>query len=272
MRINFFCPRWGSEGLDITTFFAKVKESGYDGVEMSLPIDSDRKKEILELLKQFDLQLIAQHWETITSDYEVHIKEYRQRLENLVTSDPLFIASQTGKDFFTYEQNAALIQIADEISDNYDIKILHETHRGKFSFAAHIASRYMEKIPGLRLCLDISHWCNVAESWLDDQADAVHLAFSRADHIHARIGFPEGPQIPDPRAPEWKEALDRYTGWWSRVINHRRKEGWKEFTVTPEFGPFPYMTVLPFTKQPITNQWEVNKFMMDYLRMALESK
>jgi hypothetical protein len=110
----------------------------------------------------------------------------------------------------------------------------------------------------------------VAESWLDDQSEAISLALLRADHIHARVGFPEGPQIPDPRAPEWKEALDKHLGWWNQVIHQRRKDGWAEFTITPEFGPYPYMTILPFNKQPITNQWDVNLFMMEYLRSTLK--
>jgi sugar phosphate isomerase/epimerase len=270
MKIKYFCPSWGAENPDQEPFFAKVKDAGYDGVEMSLPMEPERKEKILGLIKQFDLQLVAQHWETLTADYEAHKKEYRQRLENLATASPLFINTQTGKDFFSYEQNAGLIKIANEVSSEYGIKIIHETHRGKFSFAAHVTAQFLAKMPGLRLGLDISHWCNVAESFLDDQTENVSLALSRADHIHARVGFPEGPQIPDPRAPEWKEALDKHVHWWQQVIGQRQKEGYSEFTITPEFGPYPYMTILPFSKQPITNQWEVNLFMMEYLKSVLK--
>lgn len=271
MRIKFFCPLWGSENLDTKSFLTKVKEAGYDGVEMSFPMETARKDEIFELLNQFDLQLIAQHWETLTPDYEAHKKEYRQRLENLATCNPLFINSQTGKDFFSYEQNAGLIQIADEVSREYGIKILHETHRGKFSFAVHITSQFLNNIPGLRLGLDLSHWCTVAESWMEDQPEALKLALSRADHIHARVGFPEGPQIPDPQAPEWKEALDKHVSWWSQVIDQRRKDGWTEFTITPEFGPYPYMILLPYNKQPIAVQWDVNLYMMQFLKSVLKN-
>jgi len=271
MQIDFFCPIWGSENLDIKSFFIKVKDAGYDGVEMGLPMESERREEVLDLIKQSGLKLIAQHWETSSTDYEVHKNEYRQRLVNLASGRPLFINSQTGKDFFTYGQNAGLIQIADEVSNESGIKIIHETHRGKFSFAVHVTSQFLQNIPELRLGLDLSHWCNVAESYLDDQPEALNLALSRTDHIHARVGFPEGPQVPDPRVPEWKEALDMHVGWWSRVIDQRRESGWTQFTVTPEFGPYPYMTILPFTKQPITSQWEVNLFMMDYLKSALKS-
>jgi len=271
MKINFFCPLWGSENLDVNTFLLKVKEAGFDGVEMGLPMESERREEVMRLIKQSGLKLIAQHWETSSADYEVHKNEYRQRLVNLASVRPLFINSQTGKDFFTYGQNVGLIQIADQVSKETGIKIIHETHRGKFSFAVHITSQFLQDIPELRLGLDLSHWCNVAESYLDDQPEALNLALSRTDHIHARVGFPEGPQVPDPRVPEWKEALDKHVGWWSRVIDQRKKSGWTEFTITPEFGPFPYMTILPFSKQPITSQWEVNLFMMDYLKSTLKS-
>jgi len=37
-------------------------------------------------------------------------------------------------------------------------------------------------------------------------------------------------------------------------------------TITPEFGPFPYMVSLPGTNEPIANQWEVNLFMMNLLK------
>jgi sugar phosphate isomerase/epimerase len=269
MNIKFFCPMWGSDKLDFKVFLVKVKKSGYHGVEMSLPEKTGERDGIIAQLKRADLELIAQHWETLEPDYEKHKTDYRRRLINLAEAGPLFINSQTGKDYFSFEQNAGLIAVADEISAEYGIRILHETHRGKFSFAAHITADYLRKLPALHLSVDLSHWCAVAESWLDDQKEALDLALSRAHHIHARVGFPEGPQIPDPRVPEWKDALDIHTSWWRRVIDQRRKEGWKEFTITPEFGPQPYMIHLPTTGEPIANQWDVNVFMMEHLRSVL---
>lgn len=269
MNIKFFCPHWGSEKLDYKSFFEKVKNAGYDGVEMSFPNDQSQKSEIIQLLQTFELDIIAQHWETSTANFSLHKKEFRERLINLASIRPLFINTQTGKDFFKYEQNAELIEIAIDISQKFGIKVIHETHRGKFGFASHIMSEYLRRIPELRLTLDISHWVNVAESWLEDQKDMVNLALSRTDHIHARIGFPEGPQIPDPRAPEWKLALDKHVTWWQQVVNFRRKNNQEGITITPEFGPYPYMTILPTSKEPIANQWEVNLYMMEYLKHIL---
>ncbi len=269
MKIKFFCPLWGSENLDTESFIIKVKSFGFDGVEMSLPVDTGQKEKILKIINHFDLQLIAQHWETTTADFNDHRREYRKRLENLAAAKPLFINTQTGKDFFSYEQNVNLIQIADEVSSESGVKVVHETHRGKFSFASHITSLFLKNNPGLRLSLDISHWCNVAESWLEDQSESINLALSRTNHIHARVGYPEGPQIPDPRAPEWEEALNKHLAWWKQAILFRQNDGWADFTITPEFGPYPYMTYLPYSNQPIANQWEINVFMMQYLKSAL---
>ena len=73
-------------------------------------------------------------------------------------------------------------------------------------FAASLTRQYMEKIPELKLTFDVSHWCNVHESMLADQQETMNMALQRVEHIHARIGHPEGPQVNDPRAPEWEAS------------------------------------------------------------------
>lgn len=266
MNIKYFCPLWGSNYLPFETFCDKAKHDGYDGVELGLPADKTKKDEIIKTLESFELSMIGQHHETADSDFNQHKKIYLHHLENLIDSPAIFINSQTGKDYFSFDQNKALIEIADQVSTNAKVQILHETHRGKFSFAAHIMSDYLEKIPSLRITLDISHWCNVAESFLEDQQEAVDLAISHTDHIHSRVGYQEGPQIPDPRAPEWQEAIETHALWWDKVLALKEKNGEKEFTITTEFGAPPYLLLMPFTRQPITSQWEINVHMMDFLK------
>lgn len=269
MNIKFFCPRWGSENVPFEEFVKKVKNSGYDGIEMSLPFEKDEREFILKTIKNHELLFVAQHWETATTDFEAHKKEYLERITNLASANPMLINSQTGKDFFSFEQNAQLITMAYEIADSYGVKLVHESHRGKFSFAAHVTAEFIKQLPDLRLGFDVSHWCAVAESFLENQQENVELGISRADHIHLRVGFPEGPQIPDPRVPEWQEAVDIHLGWWKRIIERNRMEGKEVLTITSEFGPYPYMTLLPFTQQPISNQWEINEYMMELVREKL---
>jgi sugar phosphate isomerase/epimerase len=266
MKLLFFCPRWGQEHLPWDFFLSKVKQAGYDGVEAGLPLDENEKNKILKAIEDSGLRFIAQHYETKERDFAQHCSEYEIRIRNLASSKPLFINTQTGKDYYSFERNEQLISIARTISKETGVKIVHETHRGKFSFAAHVAQTYFEKIGDLRITLDISHWCNTAETFLDDQDEAVDLAISRTDHIHSRVGYPEGPQITDPRAPEWKEALDFHVQCWDKVIAIKQKENADYMSITSEFGAPPYLPLLPYTKQPVVSQWDVNVFMMDLLR------
>ncbi len=265
MKILFFCPIWGSEKLSLEDFVQRVKDAGYDGVETSLPMDAEQKSHILNTLENAGLSFIAQHWETSDVDFATHKLNFEKRLRNLIDTNPLYINSQTGKDHFPFEYNCELVELSHKIADEAGVRILHETHRGKFSFAAHIARRYLEHFEDLRLGLDISHWFTVAESLLEDQEQAVSLALSRTDHIHARVGFPEGPQIPDPRVDRWQEVLDRHIQLWDQVIENARVSGREFFTITPEFGPEPYMQVHPETNLPLANQWDVNVYMKDLL-------
>jgi hypothetical protein len=119
--------------------------------------------------------------------------------------------------------------------------------------------------PDLGIALDISHWCTVHESLLQDQQEAVSLALQHARHVHLRLGFEEGPQINDPRAPEWKPLLKQYFKWWDVVVAHHKKKK-KDLTVTPEFGPAPYMPLKPYSQKPISKQWDINLFMMELFK------
>lgn len=132
-------------------------------------------------------------------------------------------------------------------------------------FAAPVAKRFLETIPGLRITMDISHWCNVSESLLADQQQTVDLAIQRTDHIHARIGHPEGPQVSDPRAPEWEPACKAHFGWWDKVVELKKQQG-ETLTILTEFGPVDYMPALPYTRQPVADQWAINYYMMQTLR------
>ena len=52
MKIKFFCPQWGSKDLDNIEFVEKVNAAGYDGIEMSLPLDKTEKELILKDIKE----------------------------------------------------------------------------------------------------------------------------------------------------------------------------------------------------------------------------
>lgn len=264
MRILFFCTAWGNR-LPFPRFCREVRKAGYDGVETDLPLDEEGRRDVVQAVKDNGLLLIGQYWQSLESDHRSNLRNYRKHLLNIAKAGPYLINAQTGKDYFSLGQNLQHIGAATAISEDTGIDVVHETHRGKFLYSMPVFREAVRESPGLSITLDASHWCNVHESWLEDQEKVMATAIRATRHIHARVGCPEAPQVNDPRAPEWKEAVDRHFNWWDRVVERHRKEK-RDLTVTPEFGPEPYMPLAPYSKKPLADQWKVNLHMMSLFK------
>ncbi|MGV3539768.1 MAG: sugar phosphate isomerase/epimerase family protein [Rufibacter sp.] len=269
LTLKFLCPRWGAKD-PWDAFCQRVKAAGYDGVETTLPNNAQEQQELVAALKKHKLELVVMVLPG-ASDVSEHKKNFEKILREAVQFKPLFINSQTGKDFFAFQDNKEIIDVATRVSRETGVKILHETHRGKFSFAAQVTRQFLEALPDLRITLDISHWCNVSESLLENQPEAVAIAISRADHVHARVGHQQGAQVSDPRAPQWQKAVDAHLAWWDKVVTAHTQKGSPYLTITPEFGPPNYMPTHPYTREPLADQWEVNVHMMQLLRKRYQA-
>jgi sugar phosphate isomerase/epimerase len=267
MNIQFYCPRWGSENLSWDLFLEKAVAAGYDGIEYGIgnAVSEKELDEVWNLAEKYKVKMIAQCYDTTKADFSKHLDLYCGWFEKIKSYPIVKIDSQTGRDFFCFEHNSALISEASRFSRETGVQVVHETHRNKLLFAAHIAKGYLEKIWDMKITLDASHWVCVAESFLEDQLQAIKLAIEKTEHIHARVGYPEGPQVPDPRIDQWQDALNAHLNWWDQVAERKRKEN-ALLTITPEFGPYPYMVPMPETGKPISDQWEVNVYMMNLLK------
>lgn len=95
--------------------------------------------------------------------------------------------------------------------------------------------------------------------------NSVKLTISRSVHIHARVGYAQGPQVPHPAAPEYQQELLTHTRWWREIYQHRSKEGAECLSVTIDFGPPNYLHALPFSNEPVANLWEVCDWMRQYI-------
>lgn len=261
--LKVMATNWGFPG-SITEFCKKAKDAGYDGIEVWMPGDDKGRKEVMNAAAQQNL-LVGFLYGGGDTDYAKHAEQFKNGITEAVKLKPIYINCHSGKDYFSFDQNKSLMDFSLDLGAKNGIPVYHETHRGRSLFAAHTTRNFIEKIPNLRLCLDISHWCNVHESLLGDQKETVDLALSRVDHIHARVGHSEGPQVSDPRAPEWDGAVKTHFAWWDKVVETKRKEG-KIMTILTEFGPPDYLPTLPYTRQPVANQWDINVYMLQQLK------
>jgi len=235
---------------------------------MGIPSEESGKRALRTALEHTGLALIAQQWTTGRTPEE-HARSFEEQYRRSVDLKPLLVNSHTGRDIFSFEQNAIVFRAAARLEGELGVRIMHETHRGRALYCAPAASVLLDAFPGLRLTADFSHWCCVHESLLADQQEAIQKAIESTWHIHARVGHAEGPQVPHPGAPEWKEALEAHLGWWKRIVERQQSRGTQDLTICPEFGPVPYMPTLPWTRQPVADLWEVNLYMKDFLKERL---
>ena len=142
-----------------------------------------------------------------------------------------------------------------------NIKVFFETHRSRSMFNPWVTQRIVEQLPDILLTVDFSHWCVVCERLMDTELDVINAIADNVHHIHARVGYEQGPQVPDPRAPEYEYALRAHQNWWQIIWQSQQQRGFEITTMTPEFGPDGYLHELPFIKIPIADLWELNQWM-----------
>ena len=274
MQLKYVCPYWGQEGIAPKEFLHKVVAEGYDGVEINLPSSEafvvSFAKELEAVRKEkpgflFIAQQVLSPAQESVADY---IQRTEERLEFLIQQQPAFINAHTGKDYFSFDDNCRVIETTMNIAARSGVRILHETHRGRFTFHAATLLPYLERFPELELTADFSHWCAVSESMLEDQQAIIERIISHVGHIHARVGYEHGPQVADPSAPEWEGHRARFLCWWFKILSHQKKKGTTQFTICPEAGPAPYMPAVPFTGQPLADQWKVNAQMKALLKQT----
>lgn len=268
MQILFTKANWELSHLSVREFVEQVAAAAYDGTEIYLPARPETTTEIRELHEAAGLKIVS-HIATEGSTPDDHLRSLEERYLRAIELRPLFINSHTGKDHHSIADSLRIFEAGEKLVAEHGVPLLHETHRGRAPFSAPAALAFLRELPSLRLTADFSHWVCVHESDLSDQPEAMASAMQATGHIHARVGFDEGPQVSDPRNPAHAVWLERFTGWWKQILDLRRAEGREWFTITPEFGPEPYMPLAGVSPNPVGDAWEYNSWMHRHLRETL---
>lgn len=264
MELKRFKALWGMEGT-YAELLGRAADAGYEGIETAPPPPA-QQEEFMALLERHRLAFIAQVYtgQDASADFKSQV-EYAARFK------PLAIVSHSAKDSMEPEAQDRFFGEALDTEARCGIPIGHETHRQRAMFTPWTTARLLKKFPELRITADFSHWVNVCESHLADQEENMALALARTIHIHGRIGYPEGPQVPHPAAPEYQAELALFLGWWREIAANRARSGAPLLTFTAEFGPPGYMPTLPFANTPVAELWEVNQWMTDTFTAQFQS-
>ena len=193
-------------------------------------------------------------------------QQFAAELKKIAAYEPVMVCVHALRDRTPFADGCAFLAEALKIEADIGIPVAHETHRGRMLCNPWVTAAYAEKFGDLKFCADFSHFVNVCESLLANMDDLLAPVIAKSIQIHARVGWEQGPQVPDPRAPEWAEHVAAHEGGWDRIHAARRAAGAEMLAVDPEFGGVPYLPLLPYTRQPMVDLWEVRKWMMERLR------
>jgi len=275
VELQIFKTLWGHTGT-LALAADQAVAAGFVGLEGNADVPEQRRYELLHALHTRQLAYIQ---EIVTAGgyvprrratVEEHIADVERQLRIGQPLSPRWVTIIGGCDAWTLEQSIRFFGESQEVAARMGIACSFETHRSRSLFNPWATLAILERLPELRLTCDFSHWVVVMERQLDDDWDVVLEVAKHAHHIHARVGYEQGPQVPHPAAPEYLGALVSHQRYWEEIWAIQRDRGYAYTTMTPEFGPDGYLHTLPFSGEPVADLWEINSWMGQNEKMHFE--
>jgi hypothetical protein len=272
MKILIFASAWTFG--DLAACRREVDSGIFDGIEGPPPNTLSSAREYGRALANDGIPFISEvctggaYAPPSSVSFETHLEQFREQAERGVAAAPTFLNCLVGSDSWPSSKAIDFIGRALEFGRELGVELSFETHRSRPTFHPWLTAELLRALPTLRLTCDFSHWCVVCERLVDDEV-ALELAISRARHFHARVGYAQGPQVPDPRAPEYAAELEVHEDWWARIARSALERGAPALTLTPEFGPDGYLQHTPFSNTPVADLSEINRWMATRQRSRL---
>ena len=264
MQFALFKTLWGHTG-SVNEAAKLAVESGFMGLEAPAH-DLAQLNALKHALSEYDLAWICEI--CTTGSYvpdrqatpEQHLADMEAKLVHALPLAPRFFNLMAGCDAWPVDVQVDFFGRADEIGRKHGVVCSFETHRGRSFFNPWVTREVLRQLPDLRITCDFSHWVVVCERLMDSEWDVITEIAPHAHHVHGRVGYDQGPQVPHPAAPEYADALASHERCWEVIWQSQRERGYELSTMTPEFGPDGYLHCLPFTGAPIADLWDLNRW------------
>lgn len=267
MKLRLYKTLWGHIG-SLDEAIQSAQRHGFDGLEGQAPTDSTARITFRQKLDEAGLDYIA---EICTAGSYVpdrqappaeHLASFQQQADAAMECRPRFLTVLAGCDAWPLAASVELFGQMQAFAERLGVIASFETHRSRTMFHPWVARDLLQALPELRITCDFSHWCCVCERLvMDTEPEVLALCAERVHHVHARVGYDQGPQVPHPGAPEHAGALAAHERWWAQLWQAQATRGYEVVTMTPEFGPDGYLQCEPFSGRPVADLVEVNAWM-----------
>lgn len=266
MKLECYKTLWGHAG-SFAQACQQAKEAGFTGLEGPAPASYDERSLWQRHLQDAGLSYIAEictagsYVPDRAASVQDHLVSLEQKLQHATPLGPQFVTCLGGCDAWDEDQSLEFFGAAMQLAQRYQVTISFETHRGRSFFNPWVTARICAQLTELQLTADFSHWCVVCERLMDVEHEVLEQLVGRILHIHARVGYEQGPQVADPRLARYQRALESHESWWRYIWNCQRLQGYTRTTMTPEFGPDGYQQVDAVSGAPVGELWEMNCWM-----------
>ena len=264
MKLQLCKTVWGHEGSIDEACDLAVSE-GFGGIEAPLP-NVDTLSDFANALQSRDLFWIQEictagsYVPRRDASIDEHLKDFECQLGQGKEIGVRFANVMGGCDAWEIDESVRFYSEAQNISDRLGVECSFETHRGRSFFTPWNTVKILDRLPELKVTCDFSHWVVVCERLMDSEWEFIKRVALQAHHVHGRVGYDQGPQVPHPGAPEYAQSLASHQRCWEEIWSAQLARGYTHTTMTPEFGPDGYLHTLPFTNAPIADLWDLNKW------------
>ena len=204
------------------------------------------------------------------------VKTFQEQVEESLNWNPIRINCHAGNDYWSDAQKHEFFNTVLPWLEQFDTDVTFETHRMRILYSPWETRKLIQvlcKSHNIKLCADYSHFVNVAECHpsFTPLQDVFQFLNPYVKHIHARVGFEEGPQVNDPRDPKWASHVEGHLTQWEDIWRYHEKQGEKFVTVCTEHGPKDYQHSMPYTHEDLAGNWQVNDWVGEQVRARFES-
>ncbi|NMO94899.1 sugar phosphate isomerase/epimerase family protein [Paenibacillus lemnae] len=220
--------------------FDEIAKAGFTGIFGGIPAEGTERDQFRKLLDDYDFSFG-------TGGFPSTAEELAGQLAEAKEFGAQYVNSQVMDSFVVDDEALALLRQLEEVSNAAGVPHFVETHRGRITQDLIRTASYVQKLPGLALTIDFSHYVLAGE--MDGFASQVEAKaepyfdtlLRRTACIHGRICH--GQQIQAQIGTDTADHLTaRFHRWWQRGMTY-----WKEkadsdtvFPFVCELGPDPY--------------------------------
>ncbi len=275
MQLAIFKTLWGHPG-PVATGALLAAEAGFQGIEAPAPQNDEDLHAFRQVLATHRLDYICEICTTGSyvperrASPEQHLADLDAKIRRGLPLAPRFFNVMGGCDAWPLDIQVDFFRRAKALADSHGVLCSFETHRGRSFFNPWVTRDVLRALPELSITCDFSHWVVVCERLMDSEWDVITEVAEQAHHIHGRVGYDQGPQVPHPAAPEYSAALASHERCWQAIWSSQKRRGYQTSTMTPEFGPDGYLHCLPFTNAPVADLWQINQWIAERQRLHFQ--